>query len=510
MKTLAFEPLYYADRLHNVNPHGDVAVITLWSPVQTVLRKFDQIDAALLDPAQSRIAVIANLYGDGMPAMFCNLLFNPQIRHLAAVGEDLGQPTCDEIESFIRVGLDDDEMLGSPVKRISGTNRIVPALPELEDVELRNRLTFRRFGKLSQTDFSESLTAYLAGLPEPKAVSEDARIRAELPTDAGQDYAFQPSNHLAHEVIRTTPLECWRELIVRGARFGRPVTLRNGPRLELVNVKAVVTEPRIESVRSLSTYGFDLDRFTKYRERILTSTLPEGIGYTYGNRLRGYFEQGEESTDTLETVISRLRANPETRHAYIAVWDTANDLPVDGESSRPCLTTVWFRRAEGKLTLTATFRAHNLLSAWMENFYGLMVIQDHVAKEIGSETGPITILSHSLGIDPRDPRYALAQSIEEGWNADDSLDPESGKFSLREDPNGYFAVSVDHEGGRIVAEHRFETALIKRYESDSASRLQREISADMAVSLVSHALWLGGELRAKEQLLQAGKERVDG
>src|SRR5215207_8475396 len=88
-----FEALYYGDRLQVVNPHGDVGLVTLWSPLRTVRRKLEGISPALLDPERSRLAVVGNLYGDGLFAMLCNLLFNPQVRHLVAIGEDLGLAT---------------------------------------------------------------------------------------------------------------------------------------------------------------------------------------------------------------------------------------------------------------------------------------------------------------------------------------------------------------------------------------------------------------------------------
>ena len=99
--------------------------------------------------------------------------------------------------------------------------------------------------------------------------------------------------------------------------------------------------------------------------------------YTYGNRLGAHF-----GLDTLQTRSRRLRANPETRDAYISLWDTAYDLP--GEHSHPCLVTLFFRRSQGALTLTATYRAHNLLTAWLLNVYGLMAIQRHVAEAVGT------------------------------------------------------------------------------------------------------------------------------
>ena len=66
---------------------------------------------------------------------------------------------------------------------------------------------------------------------------------------------------------------------------------------------------------------------------------------------------------------------------------------------------------------------------------------------------------------------------------------------------GYFVVSLD--GDVIVAEHRFEGALIKQYRSDRADRIAHAVAADMAVSLPSHALWLGRELANKEHALRA-------
>jgi thymidylate synthase len=73
--------------------------------------------------------------------------------------------------------------------------------------------------------------------------------------------------------------------------------------------------------------------------------------------------------------------------------------------------------------------------------------------------------------------------------------------SLREDPNGYFLVTVDQENAEIVAEHRYEGLLVKQYRGGRAAKIEREVIGDMAVSLVSHAIWLGRELAMKEQAL---------
>ena len=499
---LTFVPLYHADLLDVVNPRGDVGLVTLWSPRRAVSRKLDE--SSLLHPDTTRVAVMSNLYGDGMLAMFCNLLFNPQVRHLVAVGEDLGLGTCEEIEAFLRDGLEDDVMLGSAVKRVRGTSRVFPVVEGFDEARLRGSLSFRYLGKLSRPGFAQELAGYLDTLPRGDVDPNAERVRVELPTGLEPDHAYKPSQVGGHQVIRAAPLDCWEELVVRTVRFGRPVSLRKGLRLELRNVKAVVTDPAPEPPEVLAEYGFDSDRFRAYQERILSPELPEGIAYTYGNRLRGYFPQPAGGTDTLQSAIALLQEDPETRAAYISLWDDSRDLP-PGSREKPCLTTLFFRRSEGRLTLTTTYRSHSLLGGWLENVYGLMAIQRHVAERVDMEPGEIAVISHSLGINPASPRYELARRVCENRKRDDDFDRSTGKYRLREDPNGYFVVTADTQRGCLVAEHRFGGVLIKRYESDRAATIERQVSADMAVSLVSHALWLGRELTAKEQALRAAK-----
>ena len=504
-----FEALYHPELLHTVNPSGDIGLVTLWSPLQAAERTLDSISPAMLDPEHSRIVAISNLYGDGMYAMFCNLLFNPQVRHLIAIGQDLALPTCHEIEAFLARGLEDTVMLGAPMKRIVGTGRVFPAVGGFDELRLRQQLSFRYLGKLTSASLASDLTSCLQGLPRAASGSTAGRIRVEMAEAAPGERLQQPSELAAHQVIRRRPLDCWEELVVRTVRFGRPVTLVSGPRLELLNAKAVIGEPTTEPEEALRAYGFELADFQKYQAQILSPELPEGISYTYGNRLRGYFRRGPGTLDTLQAVIDALASNPESRHGYIALWDTPVDLPSDPPSvdaaprgASPCLVTLFFRHVDGALSLTATYRSHNLLTAWLENVYGLMAIQRHVADGAGVTAGPITVVSHSLGLDPRSPRYALARSIAERWTRDDDRDQQTGKYSLREDPNGYFVVSVDGDQGCIVAEHRFGGVLVKRYMGTRADRLATEISGDMAVSLVSHAMWLGRELASKEQQLR--------
>jgi thymidylate synthase (methanogen type) len=499
--SMAFQPLYYADRVTVINPTGDVGLVTLWTPLRTAMRVLGQGIQDIFNRDASRIAVIANLYGDGMHEMFCNLLFNPQIRYLVAIGEDLGLPTTDELDAFLERGLEEVSILGTIVHAIPGTTRFFPVLANFDVKRLQQQLTFRHLGKLTGDDAAGKLARYLDSLPRLPSGENADRRRVEIPAPIGDDYAYRPSDVAGHQVARRRPLDCWEELITRTVRFGHPVHLRSGPRIELLNTKVTITDPSDDPEDALKQYGFSLERFRSYQDKMLDSALPPGISYTYGNRLRGYFSRNGESVDTLDSAVSVLQRDPESRRAYITLWDSAEDLSPDGPSA-PCLVTIFFRRSEGRLTLTATYRAHNLLVAWLQNVYGLMRIQQEVCRQVEMPPGALTVISHSLGIDPRNPRYELAKGIASAWDRDEDVDRVTGKHSLREDPNGYFIVTVDEGSAEIVAEHRYGGLLVKQYRGDRAAKIEREIIGDMAVSLVSHGLWLGRELALKEQALR--------
>src|SRR5258708_2027271 len=447
---MRFEPLHYPELLHLIHPKGDVGIVTLWTPRSTALRILKRTCPAILDPHHGRVAVVSNLYGDGLYAMLCNLLYNPQVRHIVAIGDQLEVPTCAEIESLLTNGVEEATLLGARVMRISGTDRMLPAAGNFQIDQLRSNLTFRYLGKFSG-GAAPHLPGYLDSLParEPGWTGDRVKVESQQ-----LDVPMLPSDPIAHQVQRAHPLDCWEELVVRCMRFGRRVTLRSGPRFELLNVKTVISQPKEEQADVLSEYGFSLSQFRDYQAKMFDAALPQDLSmaddertYTYGNGLRGYFDQGERGQDTLATVVDALRANPESRRALISLWDTAVDLAYaeeDAESGMPCLVTLYFRKVDERLTLTATYRSHNLLTAWLENVYGLMAIQNYVAEQVGMRPGQISVISHSLGIDPRSPYFRIAHAISEEGKTNEDGDRSTGKHPLHKDPNGSLPLTLAH------------------------------------------------------------------
>ncbi len=213
---------------------------------------------------------------------------------------------------------------------------------------------------------------------------------------------------------------------------------------------------------------------------MLLGALPEDQSYTYGNRIREYF-----GFDALAKFAARLRENPQDRDCYLALWDSRSDIDAD---DGPCLVSLFFRVFDTRLTLTAAYRTHNALDAWLKNVYGLMKAQEIVARDSGLVAGPLTVISHSISVDPS--KYDFAKRV-----------ADFKAFSLEMDPNGQFIVSVDRDAGEIVAQHTTDDGqLLREYRAHKAERIQYEINRDCAVSDINHAIYIGRQPRPSADL----------
>ncbi|MEO5340047.1 MAG: hypothetical protein H7837_05935 [Magnetococcus sp. MYC-9] len=493
-----FEPLYYKDRLLLVNPRGDIGVVTLWSPIKSVHRRLaaQGID---LDPHSSRIAVLGTLYGNGLPELLHNLLYNPQIRHLLLLGRDLSGSRL-ELMAFFEQGVEPTHYLGRPMYRIIGTGRKMDGSVMPDDF-IGRPLSLTDLSQHPDGEAGQAIRDYFTHRPPLQSCSLP-RVRRTIPQPSVQWYPSQPG---AHTILRHTPLEAWQEVIFRLIRFGHRQQLRKGERIELQNMKVIVEQPIEERAEQLVGFGFSLPDLRAYQASLFDPHLANEQPYTYGNRLRGHFRDGTAPIDTLAMAIHHLREDGQSRHAYIALWDSNRDtLPL--VKGHPCLVALFFRQFANQLTLTATFRTHNALDGWLRNCYGLMAIQNHVAEQIALPAGPLTLISHSISIDPQGNGLARAQAIAEAKKSDERLDPTTGKRSLRLDPQGEFVVTTDLQSRELVVQHLYQGQLLKEYRAKSAERLEGMLARDCALSEIGHALYLGREMARQEMRLKAGSE----
>jgi thymidylate synthase len=488
---MEFKPLYFGDRLTIINPQGTIGVVTLWSRPDYVIDRFRQAGVDL-DPATSPIAVFGNLYGNGLREMLRNLLYNPQIWTLLICGHNRSG-SKEELVNFFEKGL--EPVTGSlisykkPVSKsevrpclIRGTKRVIDSLVNPSDFQSIPRLIWG-YEDLEDPNTLEIFKLFCTAEQPSLSSWLYPRKKIELPEVEVQ---FFPSNPRSHLVVRDGILDAWKEVLYLLSRFGRRVILKKGERLELQHVKVVVETPRRETLEQLRLVNMDITKLRHYEAEILRGILRKDEAYNYGHRMRAYF-----GLDTLAVCAARLREDPGDRKSYVTLWDNTHDLgQVEG---RPCLVSLYFRKFDGKLTLSATFRTHNAMDAYPMNLYGLTAIQGWVAKEAGLAPGAIVVISHSLGLDPKELDRAM-------------LIIGKRPFKVRLDPMGYFRVTLD--GKEILVEHRFEDVTLKEYRGKSAVSLQHQIARDVAISDINHAIYLGRQLAKAEMALKDGREFV--
>jgi len=487
---MEFIPLFFQEKLSLINPHGMIGVVTLWSKIEYVQQRFRQAGVDL-DPQTSPIALFGTLYGNGLRELLRNLLYNPQIQVLLICGRNRSG-SREELQKFFDQGLElgDSKLVsyqalptGEEVQtcRISGTGRLIDSLVRPEHFAALPQLHW--LGEPQEPATLARIAQFFVTWKPGPALNNLPRQAIPLPEVAISHF---PSNPRAHTVVRDTPLAAWKELLYIISRFGQPVTLKKGERIELSNLKVIVEQPVFEPEATLQAHNFDPEQLRHYQRGILQGKKAADETYNYGHRLRQYF-----GLDGLQACIERLQADSEDRKAYVVLWDNRRDLAAS--EGHPCLVSLFFRRFEEKLTLTATFRTHNALDAWLINLYGLMAIQQYVAQGAGLPPGAITVISHSISIDRRELDRAL-----------EVIGPRP--FEIRTDPCGYFRISLDQ--GEIVVEHRWSDVTLKTYRSDKARQLQHYLARDLALSDLNHALYLGRQLARAEQCLEEGGEFI--
>lgn len=481
-----FIPLFWKDHLVVCNPYGTLGIITLWSATDYVVNQLTRAGLSLFDK-DSPVAVIGTLYGNGLRELLRNLLYNPQIDTLIIYGRNRSH-SAEELLAFFEKGIEelncaevayeplDDGTIPKPA-RIRDTGRVIDNLVKPSDFARKPRILFA--GEPPDVAALQKVKDFISCYrrsPDPIP----PRKLVPLPKMVVNYY---PGNPRIHTIWADDPLTAWRDLVHALYYFGRPVSLKKGRRRELQNVKVVVEKPEDVPEESLKKYGFDPELMRKYRQDFLNALLPDDTAYSYGHRMRRYF-----GFDQIEKVVTRLRKDPEDRKCYIALWDPVRDLS-DHVEGRPCLVSIFFRKFEDKLTVTATFRTHNALDAWLVNFYGLMALQEKVAFEVSIPPGAITVISHSISIDEAEiDRAAMVASQRE--------------FRYRLDPMGYFRISVDREA--IIVEYRTGDITLKTYRHHKAARLQHEIARDAVISDINHAIYLGRQLERAERCLREG------
>ena len=108
--------------------------------------------------------------------------------------------------------------------------------------------------------------------------------------------------------------------------------------------------------------------------------------YSYGERLH--------RAGQLHKAIEKLKEHRWTRRATITIR-VPEDIELD---DAPCMTVVDFKIRQDGLRLTALFRSHDMENGWPINYYGLLVLGQYVAEQVGVTLARITTISLSAHV----------------------------------------------------------------------------------------------------------------
>ncbi|QXE25324.1 thymidylate synthase [Richelia sinica FACHB-800] len=469
---------------------GQVAVITGWTVKQAIAKH--------LQP--SEYAVIGQLYSPtrGINLLVRNLLLNPHVRYvviLNATKEDKNAGAGECLRDFFHHGVQES---------VSDTGRkswvIRSHIPGYIDIDI----DIRAIEKLRHALKVEVATSIAEAVEKIKAF---AQIEAVEPWGIPLDFPMAtveptvlPGTRYGHRIEGKTIAETWVKIIHRIKTTGtiRP-TGYDGKWQELIDLMAVVTaEPADFYFPEPNYLPIDRSFLTEYISQILDdSPYREGVKYTYGQRLRSWFDR-----DQIEQVIEKLIGEIDAASAVMTLWDVKDH----DKGGSPCLNHIWLRVVDNELSLTAIFRSNDMFAAWPANAMGLRALQKHIRDEIANRSaydlymGPLITLSQSAHI------------YDDTWsNAEQLIKQQYAAICSKldyADPAGNFLIEI--ADGQIVVTHTTPGSgeIVGCYSGKNALKLAREICAASPAICPDHAAYLGMELQKAADCIKLDKAYI--
>lgn len=462
---------------------GQTVIVTGWTVRKAIAKHLQSHE----------YAGIGQLYSPtrGISFLIRNLLANPHVRFLVIVNatkEDLNAGGCECLLDFFRQGFrpgqSDTDRLCWIIE--SSVNGYIDFEIERDALEtLRQSIQYQEATSIADAvkqvkDFAQHY---------PVSPWGEARVfpQSEItPT-------VLPGTRYGHRIEGNTIAETWVKIIHRIKTTGtiRP-TGYDGQWQELIDLMAVVTDEPSEFYFPDPNYlPIDRSFVAEYVSQVLDDAeCREGLKYTYGQRLRSWFER-----DQIEQVIQKLIAEIDAASAVMSLWDVKDHE----QGGSPCLNHIWLRVVDSELSLTATFRSNDMFAAWPANAMGLRALQQNIRDEIAKRStydlkmGPLITISQSAHI------------YDDTWeNADRLIQTQYAKICQRrnyDDPSGNFGISI-HEG-QVLVEHMTSGSgeVVNLYSGTSATQICRKIAADCPGLQIEHALYLGTELQKAETAL---------
>jgi thymidylate synthase len=513
---------------------ANVAVTFLWTMRDAVIPKLDK----------SNLAIATNFYTPaGLEGMIRNILGNPYVRFVVMFGEEYSSRSKDDrvseltsanaIRAFFEKGIGDDRKLPGFESAVNfdkniPTEMINSVRGSVELIDLNK--------KMPNTSLDEKIAEAnrLLGSLEKKApfMDEPKTYDFEQTADA---FPFEGGPIVVHE---STIPRAWVEMIHNIYRYGRPNLMNaNTDRWvkEINDMTVVVHDPQnMDLSYNPFLVPISKEKIEAYKREILSSVLPEGKAYTYGNKLRAYMHSSAEDIKKLvnsedykdfefgqgphldanvkyvenkegttiaeinqvQDIIDALKRDTYSKACVAITWHVQDELMRKHKSS-PCLVFLQAIVQDERLNLTVFFRSHDMTQGWPENAYGCAAIQKEIADGIGVDCGLLVIMSGSGQI----YRHYFQQ-------VEDMLKKFRNPEDRFEDARGRFIIEVNGKESKIVARLVDPNTGkdLQRFDGASPKDVYKQIDHFLASMRPDHAMYLGTELQKAAMALKAGKK----
>lgn len=463
--------------------HGQTAIITGWTVQQSVAKHLTPKD----------YAVIGNLYSPtrGISPLIRNLLANPHVRFLVilqATKEDKNAGGCQCLLDFLQYGF---------TQGTSDTGKDIWIINSEISGYLDKEIYKNALEKLRQSlDYKAAKSIKEA----VNYVKEFSNKNYQKPW--GEPLIFPlietaptvlPGPRYGHRIEGKTIAETWVKILHRIKTTGTIRPTQYGQWQELIDLMAIITDEPLNFYFPVPNYlPIKREFINDYIGQILDDAPPrEGVKYTYGQRLRSWFQR-----DQIKQAINKLVSDIDSSRVVMSLWDVKD---YENSDSPPCLNHIWVRIINNELSLTATFRSNDMFSAWPANAMGLRALQQHIIEEVNQKSnytcqlGPLIIISQSAHI------------YNDCWeHADKVIDTEYSKICQQKnytDPSGSFLISIKEN--QIIVEHITPGSgeVINCYSGKSAKKVYQQIAANCPSLEIQHAMYLGTELQKAELCL---------
>jgi len=188
-----------------------------------------------------------------------------------------------------------------------------------------------------------------------------------------------------------TPVKAYTWAVNKISTYGRKVIDENGYiTKEIENLRVTIQNPCGSDNWPIPNTGWTLPALNEYVDKeIISSKVPPGFLYSYGNRL---FAHPPSEMNQIEMVIKRLENSKTTRRAVAVTVSPEYDCDIY-LASIPCLQLISFLCRDGKLNMTAVFRSWDVKRAGPANLYGLSKLLEYVANRTNMPTGELTVFA---------------------------------------------------------------------------------------------------------------------